>query len=196
MNAPPKPPPAEFSRPFNAAVLGEGERRLNLEATGAERSKLAERFAIPALDCLSADIVLTLDDGGRRVKAAGRLKARVVQTCVVSLEPVTTTVDVAFERFFVEGAPSNDWQGEPEGEEIHLGQSLKSPPDTMTGGFFDLGEALAEQLALEIPQFPRSERAVFEENRSGAEPEKGWKVEKTKGENPFAVLKKLKPGGG
>ncbi len=198
MKAAPPSPPAEFSRPLNAAGLGEGERRLTLEATGAERAGLAERFAITALESLSADIVLTTGDrweGGRRVAAAGRLKARGVQACVVSLEPVTTLIDAAFERLFVEGAPGSAWQGGPEGVEIYLDSSREDAPDTMTDGFFDLGEALAEQLALEIPPFPRAEAAVFEENQAGAKPKEGAEGEKTEPDNPFAVLKKLKPGG-
>ena len=205
MNAPPGSLPAEFSLPINAAVLGQGERRLTIEATRMERAGLAERFGIPALDYLSADIVLTVDDGGdcgndgnggRQVKAVGRLKARVVQLCVVSLEPVTTNIDAAFERLFVEGAPENGWEWGPEDVEIHLDENLKDAPDTMTGGFFDLGEALAEQLALEIPPFPRAEAAFLKENPGGIEPEEGWKAEETSGESPFAVLKKLKPGRG
>ncbi len=199
MTAAPKLPAAEFSRPLNAAGLGKGERRLVIEATGAERAGLAERFAIQALESLSADIVLTTDDhgeGGRRVAAVGRLKARVVQLCVVSLEPVTTVIDAAFERLFVEGAPENGWEWGPEDVEIHLDENLKDAPDTMTGGFFDLGEALAEQLALEIPPFPRAEAAFLKENPGGIEPEEGWKAEETSGESPFAVLKKLKPGRG
>ncbi len=204
MNAAPEPPAAEFSRLVSAAGLGQGERRLTLEASEAERSELAGRFGIPALESLSADIVLTVDYGGdggrqvRQVKAVGMLSARVVQACVVSLEPVTTTIDAAFERLFVEGAAAGGlegWEGSPEDEEIHLEQDQKEFPDTMTDGFFDLGEALAEQLALEIPPFPRAETAVFKENPAGAEPKKGREGEKTKGGNPFAVLEKLRTGG-
>ena len=199
MTAAPKLPAAEFSRPLNAAGLGKGERRLVIEATGAERAGLAERFAITALDSLSADIVLTTGErgeGGRRVAAAGRLKARVVQACVVSMEPVTTLIDAAFERLFVEGAPGSAWQGEPEGVEIYLDSSREDAPDTMTDGFFDLGEAVAEQLALEIPPFPRAEAVVFEEIPTGAGPKKSRKEAATKEKNPFAALKKLKPGTG
>jgi uncharacterized metal-binding protein YceD (DUF177 family) len=203
VKAPAKSLQAEFSRPLNVAGLGQGKNRLNLEATAAERSDLAEQFGILALDSLSADIVLTVDDGGdggdggRQVKAVGRLKARVVQVCVVSLEPLTTTIDAAFERLFVEGAGNgpDGWEGGPEDVEIHLEHGQKDPPDSMTGGLFDLGEAVAEQLALEIPQFPRAEKAVFEGNPAEAGPKEGREGEKTKGDNPFAALEKLRTGG-
>jgi uncharacterized metal-binding protein YceD (DUF177 family) len=77
----------------------------------------------------------------------------VVQTCVVTLEPVTTRVDQAVRRRFLPHAaaraaelvvdPEEDDEVEPLGERI------------------DLGLVAVEALALALPAYPRKEGAVL-----------------------------------
>lgn len=194
-------PEVELFRPLNVTEIwpGEGEegKRITIEATAAELADLAERFAILAVKDLAADLVLTVSEGGREVAATGRLSARVVQACVVTLAPVGMEIDAAFNRVFAEGARGRQggldgWEGRPEAVEIHLESGRKEPPDSMTGGWFDLGEALTEQLALELDPFPRAEGAVFDQIPALEGPAAGEQEEKTGKDNPFAVLEKLK----
>ena len=60
-------------------------------------------------------------------------------------------------------------------------------PDPIIGGFFNLGESVAEQLSLEIEPFPRSIDVCFD-GFSSSQNEQGG-LERA---SPFAVLEQLK----
>ena len=104
-------------------------------------------------------------------------RAELVQTCVVTLEPFSAPVEGAFERVYAPGSAE-----EPAEEE--LGE--EDPPDAIIDGVIDIGEAVAEQLALELDPFPRAPGVVFEGFSVG---EGGDEASPA---NPFAVLAKLK----
>ncbi len=76
--------------------------------------------------------------------ARGHLQARVLQTCVVSLDEFEAAVDEIFSlRFVPEGTETDDPDPESEDEMPYSGDVL------------DLGEAAAEQLALALDPYPR-----------------------------------------
>ena len=83
---------SEFPRPIATHDLPLGGRSFDIEATPDERAGLARRFEILAVNNLRADGVIRPEAGGRRVKLEGHLSAEVVQTCVVTLEPVTAVI--------------------------------------------------------------------------------------------------------
>jgi len=86
------------------------------------------------------------------ILAEGRLQARVVQTCVVSLEDFPADIDEAFRvRFVPAGQESDDPDPEADDE---IGYA---------GGMLDLGEAAAEQLALTLDPYPRAPGAELPE---------------------------------
>lgn len=162
----------EFSRRLPWAAVGPEGRHQELRATPAECEALAARFGIPAIRRFEAALDLRLEAGGL-VRARGRLSAEVVQSCVVTLEPVTQTVEEEVDlRFLPEGREAAD---DPDG------------PDEIPGdrAGMELGEALAEQLSLGLDPYPRAPGAalpaeISEEEERAVEPER---------RNPFAVLK-------
>jgi uncharacterized metal-binding protein YceD (DUF177 family) len=163
----------EFSRPVR---LTSEPREVVLEASESERAALAERFGILGLESLSARIALAPEPGGN-IRARGTLRAAPVQACVVTLEPVHQRLEAPIDlRILEEGAePSDD---DPD-----------SPDDIESaGGLVDLGEAVAEQLALALDPRPRAEGATLPaEAVDEAEPE-------PERPNPFAALARLKRG--
>jgi uncharacterized metal-binding protein YceD (DUF177 family) len=146
----------EFPRPVALARIPPEGRAEHLVATAAECAALARRFAIPAVNRLEAVLHLALEPGGA-VAVTGRLSAEVVQTCVVTLEPVTQEVAEAVAlRVPAPGeVPSDD----PEG------------PDEIAaeGDAVDLGEAIAEQLALALDPYPRAPGAGLPGEGEGAQ---------------------------
>ena len=115
---------------------------LMIEATAVECAALAVRLGIP--DVLRLSCRFVLKGRGAFVQAEGTLAADVVQSCVVSLEPVEQVVSEMFViRFVPSGRESDD--ADPEA------------PDEIPyeGGTIDLGEAAAEQLALALDPYPR-----------------------------------------
>ena len=133
----------EFSRPLALGRVGPEGRTEVLEATEAERAALARRFGIPAVDSLRATLRLAPEEDGA-VMVRGRIDAAVVQDCVVTLEPVPQQVaeDIVF-RLLPEGREPAEGPDEP--DEIEAGN-----------GIADLGEAVAEQLALALDPYPRA----------------------------------------
>ncbi|SDB17206.1 YceD family protein [Belnapia rosea] len=139
------PPDAapEFSRPVPLGTVPHAGRRIALSATPGECAALAARFGILGLDSLAAEFQLMPEEEGT-VRVQGRIAASLTQACIVTLEPVAQTVDevVAF-RLLPPGREPQD--GPDDLDEIEC-------PD----GVADLGEAVAEQLALVLDPYPRA----------------------------------------
>ena len=146
---PPDPAP-EFSRPLPLGTVAQAGRRLSLTATPEECAALADRFGILSIESLAAELRLSLEEGGT-VRVEGRIAASLTQACIVTLEPVAEVVDepVAF-RLLPPGREPQD--GPDDIDEIEC-------PD----GTADLGEAVAEQLALALDPYPRAPGAELPE---------------------------------
>ena len=174
-------PAPEFSHAVPVESLTDGETVIDIEADADERAALARRFGLLALDSLTAKVGLTPVDGGL-VRVHGTLAAKVTQACVVTLEPVTTRVEGSFERLYGAGAP------EEAGGPITDADAEESP-EPFTHGAVDVGEAVAEQLALELDPFPRAPGAAFDGFSNGS---KSVGDDDTGDAGPFAVLARLK----
>ena len=124
-----------------------------------ECRELARRFDLLAVEALSAEGMLLPEAAGRRIRLDGRLVADVIQTCVVSLDPVPAHIDVQFERLYGWDV-AEEWE-DGAGEEVFLDLAGELPVERLTSDCFDLGEAAAEQLALELDPYPRKPGALF-----------------------------------
>ena len=163
----------EFSRPVR---LGPEPREVALEADAAERAALTARFGILGIHALSARLRLQPEHSGT-VRARGTLSAEVEQACVVTLEPVRQRVEATIDlRLLGEGeVPADDDPDSP--DEIES-----------AGGIVDLGEAVAEQLALALDPYPRAAGAELPEFDPPEVPEAAPPAKP----NPFAALGKLR----
>lgn len=165
---------AEFSRMVDVRFIDAAP--LRLEADEAERAALAHRFAIVAIERLSAEVALEPTRKG--VAATGTLEAEIVQACAVSAEDVAVTVREPISlRFVPERGPSR-----PD-EEVELDAAALEEIE-FAGNRFDLGEAVAQTLALAIDPFLEGPGADEFRKSSGFFGEER--------ENPFAALGKLK----
>ncbi|NKE47253.1 DUF177 domain-containing protein [Roseomonas frigidaquae] len=180
------PSPPEFSRRHRLG--GTEPRSLELRARPEECAALAARFRIPGVERLDASLTLSPETGGT-TRLRGRLQADVVQECVVTLGPVPQVVDVALDlRLLPPGTPATD--DDPD-----------SPDEIETfGDAVDLGEVVAEQLALALDPYPRApDAAIPPELDAGSpnpdatlEPEADMDDTAPERPNPFAVLSRLK----
>lgn len=140
----------EFSRPIDLRQIT--DRPVRLEASPAERAALAARFGLVAVEKLEAEV--TLDPRGEAIEARGRLRAEIVQSCAVSGEDLPVSIDEPIALRFVPERTIEE-------EEIELEESeLDELP--YAGTEFDLGEAVAQSLALAIDPYavgPGAERA-------------------------------------
>ncbi|HSV29473.1 MAG TPA: DUF177 domain-containing protein [Candidatus Omnitrophota bacterium] len=170
----------EFSRKFRLDQISAAGSDHRLEANAAERDALARRFGILGIASLVAEIRVKAIAAGTMVRVKGRLTAEVTQACVVTLEPVEQKVDETFELTFREAVEEDDEDGE-----IEFSMEEDDPPDAIVNGMIDVGEAVAEHLALALDPFPRKAGARVPAAATAAAP-----VEEKP--NPFAVLAALR----
>lgn len=175
----------EFSRPIALKDIGERPVVRDISAKPAELQALAKRFDLLALNALSAE--LTLFWRGAEVVVEGHLEADAVQRCVVSLAEVPARVSSDFTLLYREDTGGQD---RPE-EEIDP-EAPEELPEPFGPNGIDLGEAVAQQLFLALDPYPRHPDAAPPKREWGAPAPNREEAEAAA--NPFAVLKKLKPG--
>lgn len=161
---------SEFERPMTLAEARRQSAPLHLVADSGERAAIACRFGLLSVDRLEARLSLSVD--GDSVRAEGHLEAVVEQACVASGEPVVAQLSAPVAVRFV---PNVTLEAAQDDAEIELA-SDDLDIIGFAGGRFDLGEMVAESLALELDPYPRSagaerflrERGVKSEAEAGS----------------------------
>jgi uncharacterized metal-binding protein YceD (DUF177 family) len=168
-----------LSRPVDIAAIGATGIERRFAATEAERKALARAYGLREVKALSAD--LTARPGARgSVIVEGRVTADIVQTCVVSLEPVEQKIDEPVESRFAPEARRDA----PSGGEIQVDLDVEDPPEPLLGSSIDLGALAEEYFVLAIDPYPRA---------AGAEiPPEAGQDPAGEGDSPFAVLAALR----
>ncbi|KQM18687.1 YceD family protein [Novosphingobium sp. Leaf2] len=170
----------EFSRPFDVRHV-EG-LHVRLEPDAAERAALARRFGLVSVDSLAADLDLACRQraGGFQIEASGVLTAQIVQSCAVSAEDLPVTVN---EPLFFRFVPQSTTYAAD--EEVEL-TAEELDEIEYEGTHFDLGEAVAQSLALAIDPFLVGPQAEAARRAAG--------IGIPEDASPFAALKGLKLG--
>ncbi len=166
----------ELSRPMLVDRVPSDGYAITVTATKAECAALAVRMGLPAIRSVTCAFRLKRETD-TKVFAEGRLRARVTQTCVVSMEDFPAVVLDEFRvRFVPAGEESDDEDPESDDEIGYEGNAI------------DLGEATAEQLGLALEPYPRKPDAALPE--ADAAPDAP--AEPDAKPNPFAVLAALR----
>jgi uncharacterized metal-binding protein YceD (DUF177 family) len=137
----------EFSCPVAIDTIGAGGREVELAADADQRRKLAGRFGWIAIDSLVAKVHLIACADG--IEATGHVSAVLDQKCVATGDPVRESVDTDFALRFVDAAILGN-AGDVELTDNDLDVI------EFTGNSVDVGEAVAQTLALSVDPFPRS----------------------------------------
>lgn len=146
-----QPVAPEFSHVIHPSTVPQGRDGAvyELEASPAECAALARRFAFLDLAFLRAKMSVRRVKGGEGFRLHGHITARVVQSCVVTLEPVVSDVDARFDTLLLEESGNVGDAIDPE-EDV----------DLYAGDAVDIGEIAAEELALSLDPYPRSPEAA------------------------------------
>lgn len=167
----------EFSRLVAAPRHG-AQTSISETARKAECAALADRFGVLSVDAFAATAKLAASAGG--VLLTGKVSARLTQRCVVTMEPISTTVEESFQRRFLPGARIEAGADfDPEAED---------PPEPLTDEI-DIGEIAAEAAALAIDPYPRATDVEVE--RLSAAPPDAAPLDDAAA-RPFAGLAALK----
>lgn len=151
----------------------------DLQADPAVRHAMAELAGLREILSASASLDVT-PKGGGRFHVAGRVQARIGQTCVVTLDPIENDIDEPIDLIF---APPDQI---PEladlvDEAAESGAEVPDPPEPIENGSIDLGRVATDAMFLAIDPYPRKPDATFEPMVAIADPE----------DHPFAALKAL-----
>jgi uncharacterized metal-binding protein YceD (DUF177 family) len=176
-----EPQPLEFSRPVSTAKLSAAPATYRIQANKAERAALARRLGLVSLDRLEAEVQLHRAGGDCHLSAT--LSAELVQSCVVSLDPVPAAVEESFTLCFRPGID------EDEADRLALENPEDEIIEPLMGEAIDIGEAVAQQLSVAMDSYPRAASVQLAEagiafGETADEP--------SESRNPFGALAALK----
>ena len=171
--------PDPWSVPLAVAQIPEHGLHREIEADPVAREAMAEVAGLREI--LSAHAALDVTPGsGGRVHVGGHVRARIGQTCVVTLDPIENEIDEAIDLVFA--PPEQIPQlADLVDETLEIGAEIPDPPEPIVNGVIDLGRLATDALFLGIDPYPRRPDAVFEPPVVAADPE----------DHPFAALKAL-----
>lgn len=169
---------APLAKIVDLSTVPQAGIEIMLEVADADHPKLAQWAGVESVQAFSAAVELQ-KLAQTRFRYQARVRAEVVQPCVVTLVPVVTPIRLDFTR------------------ELHLVRHLRpeieaplqvSPadddtPEEIDNPRFDVAGPVLEEFVLAIDPYPRAAGVEF----APPEPE-------PKPESPFAVLVKLKQG--
>jgi hypothetical protein len=147
---------------------------IEAEAPADVRAQLVKLANLRDLPHLAAVFDLTRRGGG--VHVAGQVRARVGQTCVVTLEPLENDLAEPIDVLF---APPLDAAAKDDGANHKAGD--EEPPEPLIEGLVDLGAIATEFLLLGIDPYPRKAGAEFAAVKTADDSAR-----------PFAALEALK----
>jgi Large ribosomal RNA subunit accumulation protein YceD len=171
-----------WSVAVTVAQIPEHGLHRDIEASAAERDALAAVAGLREISSAQASLDLTpIRDG--RVHVAGRVLARIGQTCVVTLDSIDNAIDETIDLIF---APASQIRELAESiDDTEDNEAIPDPPEPIVNGVIDLGRLATDALFLGIDPYPRKPAAVFEPPAALVDPE----------DHPFAALKALKSAG-
>ena len=145
-----------WSVPLAVTEVSEAGRHLDLTADATARRAIAALAGLVDLPRLEASIDVTRR-GSDGLHVVGRLTATVVQSCVVTLDPVESQVDETMDVTFLP-------EDSPAAAAANGLQSLQAddPPEAIRNGSVDLGAVVTEFLLLGIDPYPRKPGAVLD----------------------------------
>lgn len=151
----------------------------DIEASAAERDAIAVIGNLREVMSVNASLDV-MQMGGGRISVVGSVKARIGQTCVVTLDPIENDLDESIDLIF---APESqipqlaDLVDEAAASEAEV----PDPPEPIMNGIIDLGRVATDALFLGVDPYPRKPDAIFELPTIPDDPE----------DHPFAALKTL-----
>ena len=172
--------PDPWRVPVAVAQIPETGLHRNLEADQAIRNAVADVGGLRKVLLVQASFDVTPESGGR-FRVTGHVRARVGQTCVVTLEEIENDIDEPIDLIFA--PPEQIPQMAALVDEAEASdEETPDPPEPIENGMIDLGRVATDALYLAVDPYPRKPGAVFEPVVEAADPE----------DHPFAALKALK----
>lgn len=172
--------PDPWCVPVAVAQIPETGLHRDIAADPAVRHAMAEMGGLREVLSAQASLDVTPKSGGR-FHVTGHVRARIGQTCVVTLEEIESDIDEPVDLIFAppEQVPQMAALVDEAGESD---DDTPDPLEPIENGMIDLGKVATDALYLAVDPYPRKPGAVFEPLVEAADPE----------DHPFAALRALK----
>jgi hypothetical protein len=174
-----------FSHSYNLARLGNAGDTVRFAADEVERAAIAKWSEILSLETFETEVELK-KLASNRFGLSFRLVADVTQSCVVTLEPVSSHLEKRFTRELVFSGPSRhrDAADSVPVPDLVLDTDQEEGPEEIDSLHQDLAAPVLEEFVLALDPYPRRPGVEFAPKSPDSEPPP----------SPFAVLKGLKQG--
>jgi Large ribosomal RNA subunit accumulation protein YceD len=169
-----------WSVPVTVVQIPDTGLHRDIEADRAERKAMAEAAGLREILSASASLDVTPERGGR-VHVTGHVRARIGQTCVVTLDPIENELDEPIDLIFAPPEQIPDLSDLVD-EAAESETAIPDPPEPIINGVIDLGRLATDALFLAVDPYPRRPDAVFEPPAEAVDPM----------DHPFAALKALR----
>jgi uncharacterized metal-binding protein YceD (DUF177 family) len=182
INRSPKPDPTSdpWRVPVTVLQIPESGLHRELDADDAVRKAVADTAGLREVFSAHASLDVT-PKGGGRFHVAGNVRARIGQTCVVTLDPIENDIDEPIDLVFAPPEQIPELSDLVD-DAVEDNAETPDPPEPIVNGMIDLGRLATDALLLGIDPYPRKPDAVFEHEVIAPDPE----------DHPFAALKALK----
>ncbi len=168
-----------FSRIYRATEVPANGVTGTIDATNEQCVAIAETLGL--IELKSFEVTYTLHCSAlRRFKLVGQLTATVVQSCVITLEPVENRIvdEMEIEYWPAEDVERLESDIELDGMDVPVDGPEPLPKD----GLIDAGHVAYEHLAAALDPYPRKPGVQFESGNANVEESEGV------GNKPFAHL--------
>jgi hypothetical protein len=170
-------PQQPFERIFDLGTLSDAGAEIVIAPSSDDLARLAQWLDVDAVNDFAATVTLRKLSPVRFAYAAD-FTADIVQSCVVTLEPVFSHVAREFSREL----HLNGGYRAPKVETLTLAAGDDEAPEEIGSRRFDVAGPVLEELSLAVDPYPRAPGVEFEP------PTEPW----DEPQSPFAVLGPLK----
>jgi hypothetical protein len=173
-----------YTHGFDLASVSEREKTIDLIPSAHERAAIATWLGAHSVDSFEAKVRI-VRSGASHYRYEAEFAVGVTQACVITLEPVSSTLEGDFHRSFrVEPklAPTRLEAAASRSRRIDVLANEEDEPELLASSEIDLAAPILEELALALDPYPRAPGAELPAPEAAALP----------AESPFAVLEKLK----
>jgi uncharacterized metal-binding protein YceD (DUF177 family) len=177
---PDSPKPDPWRVPVGTAQIPDTGLHRDLQADETIRHAIAQVGDLREVLSTQASFDVTPKSAGR-YHVTGRVRARIGQDCVVTLEPMESDIDEAIDLTFAPPDQIPEMAALIDDAE-HSDGDTPDPLEAIENGIIDLGRIATDALYLAVNPYPRKPDAVFEPLIEAEDPE----------DHPFAALKALK----
>ncbi|MEL6289153.1 MAG: YceD family protein [Pseudomonadota bacterium] len=178
--------PAALGAPvlrLSSVAVGDGiDRAISFDA--ADRAEIAEALEVANIARLAIDVALRPTNKGR-ISGTMRLRGKIEQACVITLDPVITRIDETVPADFWPAGQIARWEGD-RGAEAEFDANTPDPLPIVDDRI-DLGRLLWETLVVCIDPNPRAGDARMGDVSTETDAERA-------ADHPFAALARLRGG--